>query len=266
MRESSRVLKRMDTRFRGYDGKSQVSESPESIRSTVFVKLLAVETATEACSAAVWMDGVVLERYEWAPRRHAALILPMIEALLAESGLRPTQLDALALGCGPGAFTGVRIAVSVVQGIAFAADLPVAPVSTLAALALAAGRETAAPRVAAALDARMGEVYWGTYAVTDATATLLGVERCCAPHAVSAPAAEGDWLGAGSGWATYAGVLAQHLSVSAWQGDRYPRAGEVVRLAADPGRRATWVSAEQALPVYLRNEVAKKQASVNPQR
>ena len=109
------------------------------------MKLLALDTATEACSAAVWADGAVLERYEWAPRRHATLILPMIESVLAEAGLSVTQLDAIAVGRGPGAFTGVRIAVGIAQGIAFAADLPVAPVSTLAALALGAA---AAPALA----------------------------------------------------------------------------------------------------------------------
>lgn len=106
------------------------------------MKLLALDTATEACSAAVWVDGAVWERYELAPRRHAALILPMIESVLAEAGLSPKQLDVVAFGRGPGAFTGVRIAVGIAQGIAFAADLPVVPVSTLAALALGVGRET----------------------------------------------------------------------------------------------------------------------------
>ncbi|MGB5065729.1 MAG: tRNA (adenosine(37)-N6)-threonylcarbamoyltransferase complex dimerization subunit type 1 TsaB, partial [Candidatus Competibacter sp.] len=145
------------------------------------MKLLALDTATDACSAAVWVDGVVHERYELAPRRHAALILPMIEAVLAEAGLRPAQLDAVAFGRGPGAFTGVRIAVGIAQGIAFAADLPVVPVSTLAALALGVGRETGHARLAVALDARMSEVYWGTYVVTADDAELLGEERVCAP-------------------------------------------------------------------------------------
>ena len=117
------------------------------------MKLLALETATEACSAAVWIDGVVFERYELAPRRHAALILPMIEAVLAEAGLTIHQLDALAVGRGPGAFTGVRIAMGIIQGMAFASDLPVAPVSTLAALALGTARETGQTRIATALDA-----------------------------------------------------------------------------------------------------------------
>jgi tRNA threonylcarbamoyladenosine biosynthesis protein TsaB len=222
------------------------------------VKLLALDTATEACSVAVLVEGAVLERYELAPRRHAALILPMIEAVLAEAGLRPTQLDAVAFGRGPGAFTGVRVAVGIAQSVAFAADLPVVPVSTLAALALGAGRETGRGRIAAALDARMGEIYWGAYAVAGQTAEPLSEECVRAPAAVSAPA--GDWFGVGSGWAAHAAILSRRLAASGWLDQRYPRAGDVAFLAADPARRSAWVSAELALPVYLRNEVAGKVA------
>jgi tRNA threonylcarbamoyladenosine biosynthesis protein TsaB len=220
------------------------------------MKLLALDTATEACSAAVWVDGAVLERYERAPRRHAALILPMIEAVLAEAGLDVMRLDAIAVGRGPGAFTGVRIAMGMAQGIAFAADLPVAPVSTLAALALGVARETGQARIAAALDARMNEVYWGVYAVAGEDAEPLGEERCCAPEAVAAP--PGDWFGAGGGWAAYAGTLARRLTVRGWRSDCCPRAGDVARLAAAPSRRDAWVAAERALPVYLRDKVVVK--------
>jgi len=222
------------------------------------MKLLALETATEACSAAVWVDGAVLERYELAPRRHAALILPMIDSVLAEAGLRAIQLDAVAFGRGPGAFTGVRIAVGIVQGIAFAADLPVVPVSTLAALALGAGRETGQTRIAAALDARMGEVYWGCYMVDGHNVELLGEERVAAPTTVSAP--PGEWFGAGGGWATYGALLSRRLTVGGWLSECYPHAGDVARLAADPRRRGDWVDAERALPVYLRNQVVAKPA------
>lgn len=222
------------------------------------MKLLALDTATEACSAAMWVDGAVLERYELAPRRHAVLILPMIESVLAEAGLSVGQLDAIAVGRGPGAFTGVRIAVGVAQGIAFAADLPVAPISTLAALALGAAQATGQARVAAALDARMGEVYWGLYAVGGEDAQPLGEERVCAPETVAAP--PGQWFGAGSGWVAYAETLAQRLTVSGWRSDCYPRAGDIARLAAAPSRRSAWVAAEQVLPVYLRNEVVVKPA------
>lgn len=220
------------------------------------MRLLALDTATEACSAAVWVDGIVLERYEWAPRRHAALILPMIEAVLAEAGLDLRQIDAIAFGRGPGAFTGLRIAVGMAQGIAFAADLPVVPVSTLAALALGAARETGQTRIAAALDARMGEIYWGLYTVIGEDAEPLSEERVCAPATVSAP--PGEWFGAGSGWAVHAETLSRYLHVTGWRGDCYPRAGDIARLAAIPSRRSEWIAAERALPVYLRNEVVIK--------
>ncbi|MDQ5911057.1 MAG: tRNA threonylcarbamoyladenosine biosynthesis protein TsaB [Pseudomonadota bacterium] len=217
------------------------------------MKFLALETATEACSAAVWIDGAVWERYEQAPRRHAALILPMIEAVLAEAELTMNQLDAVAVGRGPGAFTGVRIAIGIAQGLAFAADVPVVPVSTLAALALGAARETGQTRIATALDARMGEVYWGTWSVSGETVESVGDERVCAPALVNG--APGPWFGAGSGWLAYADALSQRLTVNGWLGDRYPQAGDVARLAADPARRGEWVAAEQALPVYLRDRV-----------
>ncbi len=223
------------------------------------MQLLALDTATEACSAAVWVDGVVREHYELAPRRHAALILPMIEAVLAEVGLRPAQLDAIAFGRGPGAFTGVRIAAGIAQGIAFAADLPVVPVSALAALALGVGRETGCSRLAAALDARMGEIYWGTYAVGGDDAEPLGEERVCAPADATAPAGD-DWFGAGGGWGVHAAVLSRQLPVRGWL-ERYPRAGDVARLAAVPRRRTGWMSPDLALPVYLRNEVVAKRVA-----
>lgn len=217
------------------------------------MKLLALETATEACSAAVWIDGAVWERYELAPRRHAALVLPMIEAVLAEAELTMNQLDAIAVGRGPGAFTGVRMAIGIAQGLAFAADLPVVPVSTLAALALGAARETGQTRIATALDARMGEVYWGTWSVSGEMVESVGEERVCAP--VLAHGAPGLWFGTGSGWLAYAEALSQRLTVSGWLGDRYPQASDVARLAADPARHGEWVAAEQALPVYLRDRV-----------
>lgn len=222
------------------------------------MKLLALETSTAACSAAVLVNGEVRERFEIAPQRHAKLILPMIDAVLAEAGLTVRQLDALAFGRGPGAFTGVRIATSIVQGIAFAADLPVAPVSTLAALAKDVHDWLGCERVAAVLDARLGEVYWGTYrAVADGDMGLLGVERVCAPAVATLPET-GDWYGAGSGWALYGELLRERLGVADWVGDCYPRAAAVARLGAFVYRRGECVEAERALPVYLRDEVAKK--------
>ena len=221
-------------------------------------RILAIETATSACSAALLVEGEIRERYALAPRQHATLILPMIESLLVEAGITVAQLDAIAFGRGPGSFTGVRIAASVVQGIAFAADRPVVPVSTLAALALGGQRETGQARVLAALDARKDEVYWGSYLYTDdGTLELQGEEVVCAPAAIALPVA-GDWIGVGSGWDSYGPLLLQRLGerVVRMVPDLEPRAADVARLSLDAFLQGRAVAPEQAIPVYLRNNVA----------
>lgn len=221
-------------------------------------RLLAVETATAACSAALAIGGEVRERYALAPRQHATLILPMIESLLAEAGLRVAQLDAIAFGRGPGSFTGVRIAASIAQGVAFAVERPVVPVSTLAALALGARRETGQGAVLAALDARRDEVYWGVY-IDDGAGRLClqGDEVVRAPAAVAVPT-DGDWVAAGSGWDAYGSLLMPRLGdrVRRVLPDLEPRAADVARIALAAFAQGRTVSPEQAVPVYLRNDVA----------
>ena len=228
------------------------------------VRLLAIETSTPACSAALWVDGEVLERYALAPRQHAALMLPMIESLLLEAGITVPQLDAIAFGCGPGSFTGVRIAASVVQGIAFAAGLPVVPVSTLAALAQGGMRLTGGRQVMAALDARKAEVYWGCY--TDAgsgTVVLQGNECVCAPAAVSCPDGK-DWVGVGSGWEAYGDDLMKRVGEQVIRvlPDFEPRAADVAQLGSHDFRQGKALSPEAAVPVYLRNNVAEVKKSL----
>ena len=224
------------------------------------MKLLALETATEACSAALYIDGELNELYELAPRRHAELILPMADALLKQAGMSLSQMDAIAVGRGPGAFTGVRIAISVAQGIAFGADLPVLPISSLAALAQGMYRETGYTHALAAMDARMHEVYYGLYVAGD-----KGVMQACAeegvrtPHELDVPEA-GPWYGVGSAWSAYAPELSTRLGdgVRLWREDFFPRARDVAALAAKAYLRGEAVSAEAALPVYLRDKVAEK--------
>ncbi len=223
------------------------------------MKLLALETATEACSAALYLDGEISERYQFAPREHTRLILPMADALLAEAELSLAQLDVVAFGCGPGAFTGVRIATGVVQGIAFAADLPVVPVSTLATLAQGARREFGWSRVATAIDARMAEVYWGAFEDDDGIMRAVSEELVIAPQQV--PLLDGDnWCGIGSGWQSYAEELMQRQGgvLSDTRGEYFPHARDVAVLAADGFARGEAVAAEQAQPRYLRDNVAKK--------
>jgi len=221
-------------------------------------RILAIETATDACSAALAVDGSVLERYALAPRQHATLVLPMIESLLVEAGLTVAQLDAIAFGRGPGSFTGVRIAASVVQGIAFAAQRPVVPVSTLAALALGARREADRPAVLVALDARKEEVYWGAYVDPgNGRLQLQGDEVVDSPAAVICPGTA-SWVAAGSGWAAYGTILMQRFGARVVRvlPDLEPRAADVARLAVEAFGQGCTVSPEAAIPVYLRNNVA----------
>jgi tRNA threonylcarbamoyladenosine biosynthesis protein TsaB len=226
------------------------------------LKILAIETSTEACSAALLNGDEVLERYQLAPRGHGDLILQMATEVLAESGLSLGQLDAIAFGRGPGAFTGVRIATSVTQGIAFGADLPVIPVSTLAALAAGGVRATGGQRIIAALDARMGEVYWGAFELIGGKLTSQSAEVVSAPGQV--PLVVGDqWQGIGSGWLTYGEVLMAHYTsqIGGVNADVFPHAQDVAQLAVDIWAAGGAVTAEQAIPVYLRDNVAVKSNS-----
>jgi len=225
------------------------------------MKLLAVETATEACSAALFIDGEVFERYQLAPREHTRLILPMVDFLLAEAGFGPMQLDAVAFGCGPGSFTGVRIACGVIHGIAYGADLPVVPVSTLAAMAQDCMEKQHAETVYAALDARMGEIYWGSYQRGEkGYAQLSGEEIVAAAGSVTGLMQVG--VGAGSGWKVYHQILKNRLQgyVETVDVDCLPRAAAVARLGAWGYIENRAVPVEQAMPVYLRNKVAKKES------
>ncbi|MED5491451.1 tRNA (adenosine(37)-N6)-threonylcarbamoyltransferase complex dimerization subunit type 1 TsaB [Halopseudomonas pachastrellae] len=215
--------------------------------------LLALDTATECCSAALLHDGSVTARSEVIPRQHAQRLLPMIEELLGERQLRLQDVDALVFGRGPGAFTGVRIATGMVQGLAFAADKPVVAVSNLAALAQRAWREHGAETVAAAIDARMDEVYWGLYGLQDGVMQLLDDERVCAPEAVSLPAGVGSVAGAGTGW-----QYAERLAVTATQSwpQMLPDASDLITLALPRWQAGEVVDAADAQPVYLRDKVA----------
>ncbi|ADJ27737.1 tRNA (adenosine(37)-N6)-threonylcarbamoyltransferase complex dimerization subunit type 1 TsaB [Nitrosococcus watsonii] len=220
------------------------------------MKLLALDTSTEACSAALLMADQICERFVVAPRGHSDLILDMLEALLAEAGVSLGAIDALAFGQGPGSFTGVRIGASVAQGIAFARDLPVVPVSSLAALAQFCKEK----KILAAIDARMGEIYWGVYErEAEGLVRLMDSEQVCIPEAVPLVAGKG-WFGAGTGWGVYKDKLCARLGrrVDGWEVEHYPRASATARLAAAAFVRGESVMAEQALPVYLRDNVVKK--------
>ena len=220
--------------------------------------LLALDTATEACSVALLHNGQVLSHYEVIPRLHAQRLLPMIKQLLADAGVPLSALDAIAFGRGPGAFTGVRIAIGVVQGLAFALERPVLPVSNLAVLAQRSLREHGAQQVAAAIDARMDEVYWGCYQQSAGEMRLLGSEAVLAPEQVSLPAGVGgDWFGAGTGWG-YADRLP--VTVTGQDAGMLPHALDLLTLARFAWDRGEGIAADLAQPVYLRDKVATPKA------
>jgi tRNA threonylcarbamoyladenosine biosynthesis protein TsaB len=225
------------------------------------LKLLAVETSTEACSAALYVDGEVQERFKIAPREHTKLILSMVDELMAEAELKPQQLDALAFSRGPGSFTGVRISTGVIQGIAFGADLPVVPVSTLAAIAQNYFKDNDVDCVFTAMDARMGEIFWGVYQKNrQGFADLMGEEAVTLATNIIYPKKQG--IGIGSGWAEYKQQLSSCLEelLIAIEVDHLPRASAIAVLGVVGFNKNQAVAVEMAMPVYLRNKVAKKES------
>ena len=228
------------------------------------MKILAIDTATEACSAALYIDGELSSNYQFAPREHSRLILKMIDGLLSTANLSVASLDAIAFGQGPGSFMGLRIAAGVVQGIAFAHDIPVIPVSTLKTIAQRAYEETDIPRVLVAIDARMDEVYWAAYYLREQQWLLEAAECVISPDKVDLPEAlnQSDelWVGAGSGWGSYKDrlLLTVNCQLSTVLPDCFPSASVIAKLAVAEFNAGNTVSAAEAIPVYLRNDVAKK--------
>ena len=223
------------------------------IGRTNTVKLLALDTSTEHCSAALWLDGTIVAEGVHAGQRHSELLLPMIDRLLADAGLTLHALDAIAFGEGPGSFTGLRIACGVAQGLAFGADLPVVGIGTLIALAEA----SAATESACCLDARMKEVYFAAYRRTG------GVwQTVCAPGLYSPERLptlpQGQWIGCGNGFAVYPEALAGSLGdrLHAVSAVSVPHAREIATLAALEVAQGRVLPAEEALPLYIRDKVA----------
>jgi tRNA threonylcarbamoyladenosine biosynthesis protein TsaB len=231
------------------------------------LRVLAIDTSTEACSASLlWSDGEAKLRFELTERSHADLILPMVDSLLLEAGCRLRDLDGLAFGRGPGGFTGLRIAAGVIQGLALGAGLRVAAVSSLAAVAWLAQQPSPRPSPARAgegilvcNDARMNEVYWGCYrfdASSPCAAVELTPERV-GPQTSVEPAAMVRHF-AGNGPSRYPALKARLLAAGlCLHDDLYPRADAVARLGAQRLLDGAGVSAADALPVYVRDEVAR---------
>ncbi len=232
------------------------------------MKLLAFDTSTTACTAALGLDDTVIERHEVREREHTQILVPMLRELMAEGGIDYPDLDAVVLGNGPGSFIGMRIAASLAQGIAFAADLPVVPVSSLAALAAQAFAGSGARHAAVAQDARMGQVYFGLYRRgTDDLPEPLTDERLQAQSRVPelAELGAGDTVAPGGGWQRYPELAAANEGfVSFDPVCLYPRAADLLRLGASASRRGASISPDAVAPTYLRLEVAVPPALRSP--
>lgn len=224
-------------------------------------RILALDTATEACSAALLNQQQIDARFEIAPRDHTQRILPLVQELLQLQQLELTALDALAFGRGPGSFTGVRIGIGIAQGLALGANLPMIGVSSLATMAQGAWRLTGATRVLAAIDARMGEVYWAEYQ-RDANGEWQGAETeaVLKPEAAEARIAQltGEWATVGTGWQAYPHLLTSANAKLVTTDVALPAAEDMLPLALSAWQRGESVAVENAEPVYLRNEVAWK--------
>lgn len=232
------------------------------------MKLLAVETSSNACSVALQTDETIRDRHVVEAKAHTRLLLPMIIALLDAAGLKASELDALVLGNGPGSFIGMRIGASVVQGLAFSAGLKIIPVSSLAAVAADVFAGHRASHVAVAQDARMHEVYLGCFArVAADLPALLGVEEIQGMHAIDALHRESDiqWFSAGAGWQRYPELAAaQNTALTPVPDSDFPRARHLLGLAAAKFVAGEAIPPEDLQPAYLRKQVATPPQPATP--
>ncbi|WP_223509321.1 tRNA (adenosine(37)-N6)-threonylcarbamoyltransferase complex dimerization subunit type 1 TsaB [Rahnella sp. GSA61A] len=225
-------------------------------------RILAIDTATEACSVALYDQGETLAHFELCAREHTQRILPLVQQTLAEAGLSLKQLDALAFGRGPGSFTGVRIGIGIAQGLSLGAELPLLPVSTLLTMAQGAYRQTGAEQVLAAIDARMGEVYWGEFTRnTQGVWSGENTETVIKPEQLLARTVErnGRFATVGTGWEAYPHLLGESPAADLFDGKMLlPQAEDMLLLALQLWENGIRVNPEDAEPTYLRNEVTWK--------
>ena len=220
------------------------------------MNILTIDTATEACSVALQFNQALFTRYEVCPQQHSQKILPMVDAVMKEAGASLSALDGLAFGRGPGSFTGVRIATGIIQGLALGSLLPVAGVSTLAAMAQQVINTGDVSDVAVAIDARMGEVYFGHYQNQQGIATLVGQEQVASPETVTEQIDVTSMAVAGTGWQAYPVLTAllndQSVNVS------YPYARFMLPLAEQTLSTGQGMAVDAITPEYLRNTVTWK--------
>ena len=216
------------------------------------MNLLALDTSTEFLSLALQLGDKTHSHYQHAGQAASQLVLPQIQALLGSAKITLKDLDGIAFGAGPGAFTGVRVACGVAQGLGFGANLPVVGVNTLLALAQASGQV----RVIACLDARMGEIYHAAFVRENGVWIEISKTMVCKPEA--APVLEGSWVGVGSGWAVYGEVLSEIYTQNLVKilPNITPTAEAILQLAAPIFAAGLAKPASEAMPIYIRNRVA----------
>lgn len=217
------------------------------------MRVLALETSTDLGSCALWLDGELIERRCPTGRPHSETLLPLVRDLLAEAGTDFAGLDAIAFGAGPGAFTGLRVACGIAQGLAVALDLPVVPVGTLEALAAGSDGE----RVLALLDARMNEVYYAALVRDGAARFVAGDLRVAPPAAVELPEGAG-WVACGNALAAYP-ALAERVARAGFEvrPEAMPTAAAVARLAVPRLQGGAAIDPALAVPLYVRDKVAR---------
>jgi len=219
------------------------------------MKILALETSTNACSVALWQSGQdTRELFTVAPRQQTERVLPMVEQLLQEQGVTPEELTGIAVGHGPGAFTGVRIAVAVAQGLAYGLDVPVVGVSSLAASAWCAYAAGAEGPVLVAQDARMNEIYWGLYEGNSQAQQAIRPDALVPVEQLPALPAAVTWA-TGSAQEAYPEACAA-LGIEHWLSPGYPSAKAVAALAVAEFQAGNTSKAQQLEPMYLRQQVA----------
>ena len=216
------------------------------------MNLLALDTSSEFLSLALQLGDKTYTHYQRAGQAASQLVLPQIQALLDSANIKLSDLDGIAFGAGPGAFTGVRVACGVAQGLGFGANLPVVGVNTLLALAQASGED----KVIACLDARMGEIYHAAFMRVKGEWIEQSATRVCKPEA--APVLEGVWAGVGSGWAVYGEILSKIYAQNLSQilSTITPTAQAILQLAAPIFAAGAAKPASEAAPIYIRNRVA----------
>lgn len=219
------------------------------------MKILAFDTSTTACSVALQSGDEIKVLHEVAPMQQARRILIIIQKLLADSSLTLADLDAIAFGCGPGSFTGIRIASSVAQGIGFAKDLPIIRISSLAAFAQAAFEAGKGAKYLIAVDAHMQQIYWAIYAANQhGFVELTNQELVCSPEDIIPPENTHDWYAVGDGWEKYREKLLARLGFEPTiiSSSPLPIAKAILRLASESYTKGDNVTASDAIPVYLR--------------